>query len=196
MAIRFQWNQYRGIVVAVVSVVVLTGGSELFMGRSPLGPDGKFGLWEGNIWSGECSQRLADPYSFSHIGHGILFFGLFWAIAPKIPIRYRFLAAVLLEAGWELLENSPIIINRYRETTIALGYAGDSVLNSLSDLMMMSLGFLLAFRVRPWISMAVLFAMEIGCALWIRDNLTLNIIMLIHPIPAIKAWQMATQPGL
>jgi len=124
------------------------------------------------------------------------FLTLFWAIAPKTAVRYRFLAAVLLEAGWELLENSPIIIHRYRETTIALGYAGDSVLNSLSDLMMMSLGFLLAFRVRPWISVAVLLAMEIGCALWIRDNLTLNILMLIHPIPAIKAWQMAAQPGL
>jgi hypothetical protein len=196
MATPSQWKQYRVIFVTVVSVVVLTGGFELMMGRSPLGPDGKFGLWEGSIWSGECSQRLADPYSFSHVGHGILFFALFWAIAPKTAVRYRFLAAVLLEAGWELLENSPIIIHRYRETTIALGYAGDSVLNSLSDLMMMSLGFLLAFRVRPWISVAVLLAMEIGCALWIRDNLTLNIIMLIHPISAIKAWQMAAQPGL
>jgi hypothetical protein len=176
--------------------MVLTGAIELLMGRSPLGPDGKFGLWEGNIWSSECSQRLADPYSFSHVGHGILFFAGLWAMASKTPVRYRFLIAVMLEAGWELLENSPLIINRYRETTIALGYVGDSVVNSISDILMMSLGFLLASRVRPSISVAVLLIMEIGCAFWIRDNLTLNIIMLVHPIPAIRAWQMAGQPGL
>ena len=175
---------------------MLTGAIELIMGRSPLGPDGRFGLWEGNIWSGECSQRLADPYSFSHIGHGILFYGLLWLVARKRPVGNRFLAALILEAGWELLENSPLIINRYRETTIALGYVGDSVMNSLSDIVMMSLGFLLAFRVRPWASVAVLFAMEVGCALWVRDNLALNILMLIHPVAAIKSWQLGGRSGL
>ena len=185
----------RYVAAAVACVFVLTGTVELLMGRSPLGPDGKFRLWESNIWSSECSQRLADPYSFSHIGHGILFFAGLWLLARKAPLAYRFLAAVLLEAGWELLENSPLIINRYRETTIALGYVGDSVLNSLSDILMMSLGFLLASRVKPSMSLTVLLVMELGCALWIRDNLTLNVIMLIHPIPAIKAWQLAAQPG-
>jgi hypothetical protein len=102
--------------------------------------------------------------------------------------------AVLIEAGWEILENSPFIINRYREVTISLGYVGDSVLNSLSDILMMSSGFLFAARARPWVTVAVLLAMEVGCALWIRDNLTLNIIMLIHPVDAIKAWQMAGRP--
>jgi hypothetical protein len=188
--------KYNWTIVAALAVMVLTGVVELLMGRSPLGPDGKFGFWEGNIWSSECSQRLADPYSFSHVGHGILFFAALWAMASRTTVRYRFLIAVLLEAGWELLENSPLIINRYRETTIALGYVGDSVINSLSDILMMSLGFLLAFKVRPWVSVAALLIMEIGCAFWIRDNLTLNIIMLIHPIPAIRAWQMAGQPGL
>jgi hypothetical protein len=166
------------------------------MGRSALGPDGRFGWWEGNIWSSECSQRLADPYSFSHVAHGILFFGLLWLVARKVPVSYRFLVAVLLEAGWEVLENSPLIINRYREATIALGYVGDSMVNSLSDIGMMSLGFLFAFRARPWASVAAIIAMEVGCALWVRDNLTLNIIMLLHPIEAIKAWQMAGQPPL
>jgi hypothetical protein len=104
--------------------------------------------------------------------------------------------AVLLEAGWEVLENSPLIINRYREATIALGYNGDSVLNSLSDIVMMSLGFLFAFRMRPWASVTALIAMEVGCALWVRDNLTLNVIMLVHPFEAIKAWQMAGHPPL
>jgi hypothetical protein len=179
-----------------LSALVLTGGIEMWMGRSPLGPDGRFGLWEGSIWSSECSQRLADPYSFSHLAHGILFFGLLWLVARRLPVRYRLLGAVLFEAGWELLENSPLIINRYREATIALGYVGDSIMNSLSDIGMMSLGFLFAFRARAWVSVAVIVAMEVGCALWVRDNLTLNIIMLIHPVEAIKAWQAAGQPPL
>jgi hypothetical protein len=101
--------------------------------------------------------------------------------------------ALAVEAGWELLENSPLIINRYREATIALGYTGDSVFNSLSDILMMTIGFLFAFRARPWVSVAAVIVMEVGCALWVRDNLTLNIIMLVHPIDAIKAWQMGGQ---
>lgn len=187
-------RDYHWSIVAFHSVLVLTGGIELSMGRSLLGPDGRFGLWEGNIWSSECSQRLADPYSFSHLAHGILFFGLLWLVARKMPVRHRFLIAVLIEASWELLENSPLIINRYREATIALGYVGDSVMNSLSDISMMSLGFLFASRVRPWVSVAAVIIMEVGCALWVRDNLTLNIIMLLHPVEAIKAWQAAGQP--
>src|SRR3954452_681311 len=137
-AFPFDWKANRCLALVVACVFILTGGIEVFMGRSLFGPDGKFGLWESNIWSSACSQRLADPYSFSHLGHGILFFAGLWVFARKAPVRYRFFAAVLLEAGWELLENSPLIINRYRETTIALGYAGDSVINSLTDLMMMS----------------------------------------------------------
>jgi hypothetical protein len=187
-------KRHKWIVLTLIFVGSLTGAIELGMGRSLLGPDGKFGLWESNIWSSECSQRLADPYSFSHLAHGMLFYGALWLVARKLPVRHRFLIAAALEAGWELLENSPIIINRYRQTTIALGYDGDSVLNSLSDLLMMSIGFLLAFRLRPWVTVTVLVAMEVGCALWVRDNLTLNIIMLLYPVQAIKAWQMSGQP--
>lgn len=194
--LRTQLERGKWIVLAFLVVIFLTGGIELGMGRSMLGPDGKFGLWEGDIWSSECSQRLADPYSFSHIAHGMLFYGVLWLVARKLPVRQRFLVAVLLEAGWEILENSPIIINRYRQVTIALGYDGDSILNSLSDLVMMSLGFLLASRLRPWVTVAVLIGMEVGCLLWVRDNLTLNIIMLIHPVEAIKEWQMIGRPPL
>jgi hypothetical protein len=184
----------RGNAALFLIVLGVTGAIELLMGRSPLGPDGRFGFWESSIWSDECSQRLADPYSFSHIGHGLLFYGVLWLLARKLPLRHRFFVALLLEASWELLENSPLIINRYRAGTIAQGYVGDSGMNSLSDIVMMSLGFLFASRVRPWMSVALLLTMEIGCALCIRDNLTLNIIMLVHPIAAIKAWQMAGQP--
>jgi hypothetical protein len=187
---RFKW-----IIGIFVAILVLTAGVELWMGRSPLGPDGKFGLWDGNIWSSENSQRLADPYSFSHIVHGISFYAVLWLLARKLPVRQRLLIALALEAGWEMLENSPFIINRYRETTISLGYVGDSVLNSLSDILMMTIGFLFAFRV-PWrVSVAAVILMEVGCALWVRDNLTLNIIMLIHPVDAIKHWQMAGAPA-
>jgi hypothetical protein len=189
------WKQYRWIIGTFLAVIVLTGGIELRMGRSPLGPDGRFGLWEGNIWSGENSQRVADPYSFSHLVHGMLFYGFLWLVARKLPVRYRLLMALAVEAGWELLENSPLIINRYREATIALGYVGDSVLNSLSDVLMMALGFWFASRVRPRFTVAAIIVMEVGCALWVRDNLTLNVIMLIHPVEAIKNWQMAGQPG-
>jgi hypothetical protein len=166
------------------------------MGRSPLGPDGKIGLWEGNIWSSECSQRLLDPYSLSHIAHGILFYSLLWTLGRKIPLRPRLTVAVLLEAGWELLENSPIIINRYRQETMALGYDGDSIVNSISDILMMMFGFLLAHRLRPWLTVLLLVGMEVGCLLWIRDNLTLNVIMLVHPVQAIKTWQMVVKPPL
>jgi len=188
-------KRYRWIIGVFIAVLALTGGIELWVGRSPLGPDGRFGLWEGDIWSSENSQRFADPYSFSHLVHGILFYGLLWLVARKVPVRHRLLLALAVEAGWELLENSPLIINRYREATISLGYVGDSVLNSLSDILMMTIGFLFAYRARPWMSVAAIIVMEAGCALWVRDNLTLNIIMLIHPVEAIKAWQMAGQPG-
>ena len=188
-------KRHRGTIFAFLAVLALTGGIELWMGRSPLGPDGRFGLWEGNIWSGENSQRVADPYSFSHLAHGMLFYGFFWLVARKLPVYYRLLMALALEAGWELLENSPLIINRYREATIALGYTGDSVLNSLSDILMMTLGFLFAARMPLRVTVVVIIAMEVGCALWVRDNLTLNVIMLVHPMEAIKAWQMAGQPG-
>ncbi len=182
------------IALAVVAIVVLTGAVELGLGRSLLGPDGRFGLWEGNIWSSAQSQRVADPYSFSHVVHGLLFFGLLWLVARRLPLGYRFLLAVLLEAAWEVLENSPLIIDRYRAATIALGYEGDSILNSTSDILMMSLGFLMASRWRWWLSLAALVVMEVGCLVWVRDNLTLNILMLVHPIEAIKAWQMAGAP--
>jgi hypothetical protein len=184
-------KKYWFILGSFFFILLLTGCVEWWLGRSLLGTDGRFGWWESDIWSNENSQRLADPYSFSHLVHGIAFFALFWLCARKRPVSNRYLMAVLLESGWEILENSPIIINRYRAVTISLGYIGDSIMNSLSDICMMSIGFLIACHVKPWVSVALVVAMEIGCALWVRDNLTLNIIMLIYPIGAIRAWQMA-----
>lgn len=181
--------------VWILGVYVLTAILLLVMGQRFFGPDGRFGLWEGDIWSAHTSQRFADPYSFSHIGHGILFFGLLWLTARKLHVRHRLLIATVLEAGWEILENSPIIIQRYREATIAQGYSGDSVFNSLSDLLMMTLGFFAASKAKAWQSLALFVAMELGCLFAVRDNLTLNIVMLIHPIQAVKAWQLKGKPS-
>jgi hypothetical protein len=182
------------LILIFIAVLTAQAGIELSMGRLFFGPDGRFGFWETSIWSSENSQRVADPYSFSHIVHGISFYALLWLVARKLPVEKRLLIALALEVSWELLENSPIIINRYREATVALGYSGDSVLNSMSDGLMMTAGFLFASKVKPLISFAAVAVMEIGCAFWVRDNLTLNIIMLIHPVNAIKHWQMAGQP--
>ena len=175
----------------VVAAVIF---SEWLMGRSFLGPDHVFALWEGNIWSEGCSQRVADAYSFSHIIHGMAFYGLLWLTARRLSVPWRFFIAVVIESAWEILENSPIIINRYRDATMALGYTGDSFLNSVSDILMMAIGFYLALRLPVWLTVVLVVVMEIGCLLWIRDNLTLNILMLTWPIDAIKEWQMGAQP--
>ena len=190
-----QWKTWRGLFFTIVAMIFLTAFIELALGRSLFGPDGRFGWWETSIWSSENSQRVADPYSFSHIVHGILFYAGLWLVARRLPVRHRLLIAVLIEAAWEVLENSPLIINRYREATISLGYVGDSVLNSTSDIVMMAVGFLFAWRFKPWLAVAAVLIMEIGCAICIRDNLTLNIIMLVHPVEAIKQWQMAGAPA-
>ena len=179
---------------AAAAVCVVVAAVELWMGRLPFGPDGRMGLWEGNIWSSEQSQRFADPYTFSHTIHGMLFYAILWLVARTAPVEKRFVGALIMEGAWELLENSPIIIDRYREATIALGYVGDSVFNSVSDILFAALGFLFAWRVRPWVTVAVIVAMEVGTAVWVRDNLTLNIVMLLQPIDAIKEWQMAGRP--
>jgi hypothetical protein len=179
---------------SVLAVPLLVAAAELWMGRLPLGPDGRFGWWEGNIWSSEQSQRVADPYTFSHTIHGMLFYAILWLVARRAPVEKRFIGALALEGAWEILENSPIIINRYREATIALGYVGDSILNSVSDIGFAALGFVFAWRARLWVTLLVIALMEGGTLLLMRDNLALNIVMLIHPIDAIKTWQMAGRP--
>ncbi len=182
------------VAALVVACMALTASIERAMGRLWLGPDGRFGLWEGSVWSREQSQRLADPYSFTHLCHGFLFFGATWLVARRAPLRFRYLAAAMLECAWEMLENSPFVLARYRAATIELGYVGDSILNSMSDIGMMSLGFLVASRVAWQASVALVLVMEIGLALAVRDNLTLNILMLVHPPAAVRAWQEAGRP--
>lgn len=178
------------ILFGTALILAVTAAAEAYAGRSFLGPNG-FGLWSGDIWSIDNSQLIADAYSFSHVIHGMIFYWFLWLVARKLPVRYRFLGALVIEAAWEILENSPIIINRYREATIALGYVGDSIMNSLADIGMTAIGFAIARRYSAWITVSLIIAMEIGCLIWIRDNLTLNVLMLAYPFEAIKAWQSA-----
>lgn len=181
-------------VAAIAGAALLAAIVLLAMGRPAFGPPG-FGVWVWDIWSPANSQYLLDPYSFSHLIHGFLFFGLLHLIARGLPLERRLLIAVVLEAAWEVLENSPIIIDRYRAATIAVGYEGDSVMNSMSDLLMMALGFLAASRLKLWQSVGVILAMELGCLILFRDNLTLNVLMLVWPLKAIKEWQLGGRPG-
>lgn len=162
-----------------------------FMGRIPICECGYVKLFEPGVNTPGNSQHLSDWYTPSHIIHGFLFFGLAWLLFRTQPIAMRLSFAVLIEAAWELLENSPLIIDRYRSATMALGYSGDSILNSAMDTVFMALGFFFAARMPVWVTVAVAVVFELFTGWLIRDNLTLNVIMLLWPIDAIKEWQNA-----
>jgi hypothetical protein len=147
-------------------------------------------LWTGNVWSSENSQHLTDWYSFTHILHGIGFFFLLRFFFKKFNTLTLFKIALLIETIWEIIENNDVIINKYRESTISLDYFGDSIVNSMFDIAAMSVGFYLARKLPIWGTLLIFFGVEIALLYFIRDNLTLNILMLLFPLEAIKNWQM------
>ena len=174
---------------AALAIVVIAAAILLAMGRNPICTCGTVELWVGGRDSPKTSQMLLDWYSPSHIVHGLLFYLGLWFVARRWPVEWRFVAAMLIESAWEVIENTPWIIDRYRTATAALGYTGDSVINSVADIGMMVLGFLAARKLPVWASVALLIILEMVPLFVIRDNLTLNVWMLLWPTDAVRAWQ-------
>ncbi|MGH6924046.1 MAG: DUF2585 domain-containing protein [Propylenella sp.] len=175
--------------VATLAIIALAAIILLAMGRVPICECGYVKLWHGVVVSSENSQHLSDWYSPSHVIHGFVFFGVLWLFARRVPMGLRLAAATLAESAWEVIENTDWIINRYREATISLDYYGDSVLNSVSDILFMVVGFALAARLPVWLTVVVGVGLELFVGAVIRDNLILNVIMLLWPLDAIRDWQ-------
>ena len=187
-AIRSRRDYYPWIAVSIV--VIAATISLNFQGRVWWCQAGDYSPWSWDIWSTHNSQHVIDPYSFTHVLHGVLEFWLIGLIFKRMPIAWRFFLAIVIESTWEVAENSSYVIERYRAATISLDYFGDSIINSLADIVSCGLGFVIAYKLRFWRSLALFVVTEIVLIFWIRDSLLINIIMLIYPVEAIKHWQM------
>jgi hypothetical protein len=183
----FSWRHAAAAIVAAMLLQALVMHA---MGHPIICACGHLALWNGDPAGPESSQQITDWYSWTHLEHGLLYYALLRWLFPEAPFPLRLAMAVGLEAGWEILENSPPIIERYRQTALAAGYFGDSIVNSLSDTIMAMAGMLLAWRLPVRLSIGLVLALELWLAIAIRDNLTLNVVELVWPNPALSHWQM------
>lgn len=175
--------------LVLVGIILLTAAWLLWIGREPICKCGTIKLWHGQVVSAENSQHISDWYTPSHIIHGFLFYGALWLVARRLSFGWRLVIATLVEAAWEIVENSDAIIERYRAVTISLDYYGDSVLNVVADILAMVLGFWLASRLPVWATVALIVLAE-GVTIWlIRDGLALNVLMLLYPLESVATWQ-------
>lgn len=176
----------------VTAFVILVAAAWLYwIGRVPICECGYVKLWHGQTMSSENSQHIADWYTPSHVLHGILFYAALWIVLGRVSFGWRLALATVIECAWEIVENSDAIIERYRAVTISLDYYGDSVLNTVSDVVAMIVGFYVARFAPIWLSVAIVIGFEVMTAIIIRDGLALNVIMLIWPLDAIRDWQAA-----
>lgn len=189
----YEQSPLRALLLIAVGLVVVQVLVLLALGQPFICTCGTIKLWTGAVSGPENSQQLTDWYTYTHIVHGFGWYFLLWLIAPRMPIGMRFVLAVGLEAGWEIVENTPFIIDRYRQSALAQGYVGDSIVNSVVDTLAGIFGFILARLLPVWSTVALMVGMELFVGYMIHDNLTLNIIQLIHPSSAISHWQQLGQ---
>ncbi len=176
--------------VTIAMLLVATGIELRWQGRLWSCTCANF-FWTSNAWSSLTSQLLFDPYSFTHLLHGVMFCGVIYLAVRRITVEWGLVVAIAIECAWEIIENTNTVIDRYRTATAALGYQGDSVMNSFGDIIACGVGFLLAAKIGWRWSLILFFGVEAVLVLWLRDSLLLEILMLVHPVDAIKDWQMA-----
>ena len=176
-------------ILITLGVILLTAAWLLWIGREPWCKCGYVKLWHGQVVSSENSQHITDWYTPSHIIHGFLFFGALWLVARRLSFGWRLAIATLVECAWEIVENSDAVIERYRSVTISLDYFGDSVLNTVCDVLAMILGFWLAAKLPVWATVALIIAFEAATIWIIRDGLALNVLMLLYPLEWVGEWQ-------
>ena len=186
---RVGWLRGATPWLAVAAVLAATAVVMRIEGRLWRCACGRLLPWVGDAWSADTSQHLFDPYSFTHVLHGFAFAGLLALTLRRVGGRWRLVLAVALESAWEVFENTDFVIRRYREATAALGYNGDTVVNSLGDVAACALGFLLARRLGGLRTLLLFVAVEAALLFWIRDSLLLNILLLLYPSETLRAWQ-------